>query len=77
MRIPLLVQKWFHRYMIRRDQARVDRLMMRWPIERGEVDRAYVREIKLIRAAISQHQEALTNVESERMWERAKVGRHG
>lgn len=65
MRLAIL--KLFYRWMIRRDEARRQRLMELWPHERANVDREFVRELRNIKGALSSHYQQLQEIEYERI----------
>ena len=71
----LLLLKWWYKLLIRRDEFRKNRLMERWPIERAWLDTQFVREIRAVNGAIQHSNQMLTEIEQERLWERAN--QHG
>lgn len=71
----LFFLKWYYKMLIKHDEARKRRLMDRWPVERAWLDTQFVKEIRSVNGAIQHSNQMLTEIEQERLWERAN--QHG
>jgi hypothetical protein len=64
----LTLAKWFHKFMLRHDQRRRERLLENWCYEKEALDRAHRWELDLIDGAISEHSGKLLEISNEELW---------
>ena len=66
--MKLLLRKAFHKFMLKHDQRRRERVLANWSHEREAIDHAHRRELDLIDGAISEHSEKLMEISNEELW---------